>query len=469
MTKFRLSFQVCLLMLSAGLSAQADPGETLCSGSHANLKPPANYCAAYDKTGPLRGDGQVQTAKNGCVKFYQEAISTVDVFCAYAEDAKKIQANGQTLSAGSEGQAGRRGSMRRAGELTGEARKSYEDFLVRIEQQFDRLKSVEPPYRNLIKRLAVVGEERLTKELHCEKSGEPGAEGAQVIGAAKYSLEAEMELTGFLNDLMKIFHRTLYNDWSAAKDIDYELQLRNQNLSDNGSDLKLRTAGARTNDGYSPTKSAAGLADDAVLVATSQASQAHGAGAAANVAEKELQAESSDIVKAEGKMLQRALSGAKFLAEPEALGVVVLSAFYFGLAEKIDGLTLTNLGTLVLGTVGGASVGAMIGLGVATDILETEIRARWEKIDSAIAAPYLNFTKQNPEMNSQQAAAGFAPQKAKRRICQACPLGPDCDWARFPYSKYNSDRTLLFGPTGRKDPQYDRTRVVTHPGEFLNP
>jgi hypothetical protein len=457
-----LRFTLPILLLAplaiAGTARADDGGGPVCVGGHAKLAEPASYCAVYRKTGPLTSDKSVREVAQLCENFFQEARTAVDLFCGYVDAAKKVGVDGSALAAATDAQAGRRGSLRNAKAMTGTAKQVYDDYLVKVENEHDKLVAAEKKYRKALKALALEGQKRVVTEVHCLKNGEPGrAEGAQVVGVAKFGLEYDLEVAGYLLSMLRTFHTALWDQESPAAALEKQLAATDQRVGTptqpGEPPLAVREGGDPV--GYTPKTSVEGAVGGKVTEKVPEAIK--------------LIVGDPELAGAEAQLASRAASTMRTVLTSAALGVALGGILQLATAEKVDTLSLMNVGIGVFASAVGFSAVVVIGIGVAADYIEATVRLIIEKRDLEVLAPFLKMMREQPELASDAAAKAFAPYKAKRQICQACPLGPDCNWSMVPYNRYNSPQTLLFGPTGQRQPGFDRTRVATHPEEFYHP
>lgn len=400
-------------LILAGVAEPSAWAVTASSANCAPLKTPAEYCANFKTTVPLERDPNVQSVKKVCEAFYAEAIQSVAIVCDYKAKAAAVNNAGSAISTAVVTQNGSVGST---AVVAGDQRPVYQDFMIRSNDQLKKFKKLHDSYEGALTKLGVYGADTLKLELRCDQMGQAGAaEGAQSIGLAKYSLEWERETYRAVGAMLGMFVDQM---WVNAADT--------QNYTGNLKRLDDRFAGSLTAGkagadqlvnravptvpGFDPSSTAeatgADKASEFAVTSTRSLLSTEAAVAGGVAAQQELGKRASSFL---GTMIKEAIPAATLAGGAKLI-----------MAEKKDGLTITNVGIGMVISLTGVSLGPAIGLGIALDVIETGIRRTWALRDLGIIKPYLDSLAHYEMADSQAAARQYMERKATQDYCKKC-------------------------------------------------
>jgi hypothetical protein len=419
----RFVFRSALFSLFAFLwgSITAFAADPSCAGG--GLKTPQEYCANFSISANLANDQVVQSARGQCENFYQEAINSVQLLCSYKLEALAVQTSGTNLAAGVTGQ---NDSLKATSEVNSGGRSLYFKYLQLIEPQHLRLENERKKYKSALDGLVNQGTAVLKSEVHCEQSGTPNsAEGAQIIGLSKLALEWEMETFAATYLMLGEFSNRLTMLASNSAYYREKLQAIDQSIStssivsgsQNPGDLAAR--GEISVPGYSLESSGSGAAADKAAEALARGATKGLAKAGLIVVEEQVaQAASTDAM---AVLRHRASEGLIRSLGVEAVGGAAIAVgLKVIIGSPVDALTIGNLGIGVIAAVAGVSTLPGIGLALAADLVELQLRKITNAADAKIISAYLQTLKNRTLASSTVAAGSYSEEKKKADYCKKC-------------------------------------------------
>jgi hypothetical protein len=345
-----------------------------------SLKSPPELCGEFSATPSLENDPALKASRQLCEAFYTQAEVGLNVICRYKSDSA-LQALASQLAKSDEQGAdlqAQRDLLNQTHNLTVHYYASALDARMAMDKSFSQIKPK-------LAQMAKFGSKLTKAEVSCDKTGKAGsAPGMLLVGLSKHALEQLGEAQKNLDSVANRF--LLLCDGNA---IAPQEQGRNiQNTSDRF---------------------------DVPVNATNQGGQQNPVdGAVPPIvtvdAKKTLIGDGTGV--AEGALMTKVIGANATVFAGAACKLLS--------APKIDALAIANAGSGIIANALGVSTFWFIGIGVAGDFIEASIRADWARADAKIVMPYLNYVRSVPNLDSAQAAAGYADQKNAMDYCQRC-------------------------------------------------